>query len=355
MQTHGRVKKAKKTTARAGQLVSVELPRLIDESGKRYWLDGQGRVVKRRPKTAFKGKPELKWRKPNADGLWGPKAALLRERIVRALMNAASKANVVIEAGTGERDRDDDVIRRSPSRKTKLKKTKKTKKTKKIKQIPSQVVLYHAGQIVAAGRLSRGWHLAWGRAKLPTRAIPMQVGVTRRNTGTTDQLRALASAVSAGTSARVEVRWRQATPAARFVLQRVLDETPDKEVRALGPLKHEPGSILSTPIPARHVLATILPKAVALASLRHGPVYDENEALLLVCRQAFLGVTLGKRDLMTPGNDPVPRGDGADFVRQVERILGIPILPKKSHHMIKRVRKSAEIHSRRRKLPFGGA
>lgn len=328
------------------RFVNVLSPALIGEDGRAYFLDTNGNVVHRQPPSAFAGLPTVKWIRPHEQvttAPWGCKAALLREQVAAALRAVAAHAGVqVFDASQSGENPDPTEL--DAHRRTRRKEAAKGRSN----AISSQIIEYHASQIIASVRLYRDWHVSWGKTPLPSGRKPLMVSYQRNNHGTTQQFRALEKAVRSRNRTRPEVHWRQLTPAARFVLQRALDELPAPTVKALRPIRVSPGDIISSPIPSHELIKRVLPEAIALASRRRGVSHDAEEVLLEVCRAAFLAVTNSKRDLMTGAYHPAPKGPGADFIREVEKILGIGLLSRSSTHMIKRVRWTATIPRWRR-------
>jgi hypothetical protein len=315
------------------KFVTVLVPPVYDLGGRPFYYDKNGEPTRRRPATAFKGRPAINW-KSSATALLtkhsGQSAAAARAKLIKILVNVAKGAGVTIESAVEPgirlvRDGVAALFGGMPVRRNKM--------------VSDTVINYHAAQIIAAVTLLRTWHHAWMDSPLPvkaTDALDVRLGVNPR--GITQQLRSLLLAASHGRDARLEVQWHQTTPAARFVLKRSLDRVDDATLLALVAKIPASGDILSTPIPSRHFLKATLPHVIDVSSKRHGTVYDREEELLLTCRQAFLAVNGGHRDFMTVGCIPFPHGKGADFVRAVEQLFDIAILPRNSRKMIQRVR-----------------
>lgn len=312
------------TIPRNPRFVTVRSPSLIGEDGRAYYLDHQWKRIRKRPRPLFDGYPRLEWTDLNVsnfDPYWGPQFDVLRSQLYSVMRTTAKKSGLTITKGAVASGAE--------------------------KVITEAEIRYQTCQVVAGIRQFQFWHHAWGKAKLPVRAgAPMRVSLAASAVGITGQLRALQRVVQARTT-RYEVRWRQTTPGARFVLQRTLDLLPAAELRRFATMVQRDGTIISSQIPSPEFLAAVLPDAIALSRRRHGPRYDQQEALLHICRLAFLAITRSLRDRMTVGYIPHPTGEGADFIRAIETIFDIPILPNNSHHMIKRVRKADRIRQRR--------
>jgi hypothetical protein len=333
--------------------IYVGVPSLIEPVRKGsddcrvYYLDAQFRKVSSRPEPVFRGTPRVEWSdiEPiESRHLWTPLVDTVRDdlcSLLKATAEAAhrSYADRKHQSGGGHQTASPKSDKSSHYWSQRKKRVRREVKS-------DELHLFHACQILAAARLYHFWHLAWAAdINLPRRASgALQVKLEVHDPAATRQLRALLSAATTGTAERLEVRWRQMTPATLAILQRALDLHQAKAARTSYFASIAGGRIVSSTIPSRQYLQLVLPVAVRFASTCHGARLDREEALLGTCRRAFLAVTQGGDDLMTVGRLDVPNGPGADFIQAVEDILKIHFMSEDSRHMIRRLR---EISQRR--------
>ncbi len=323
------------------RFVTVHQPPVTDLQGKRYYYDKNWQPTRRRPPPVFAGKPAVVWDKSATHlpiGRFGQNLGI-RKRLINILGGVAKDAGLTVVP-----HRQSQVLLSNEGIPTIFGGIP----TPQPATVSRALIDYHAAQILAGVTLFREWHDAWIAGPLPAKnSDSLYVRFGKNPNGTTQQLRSLLLAATNGRGARLEIQWRETTPAARFVLKRSLDAVTGVALEKLAAFRTAAGDIISTPVPHREFLVAILPRAIELASRRHGAIFDREGELLLTCRSAFLAVRGGHRDLMSVGCIPHPHGKGAEFVRNVEELFNIDILADNSHHMIKRVRATSKLHKSR--------
>ena len=224
----------------------------------------------------------------------------------------------------------------------------------RVRHVSEADVRFCAAYLLAAARTFHSEHVAWSHSiRLPRRkSEPLRIRLSEQISSKTDSLRSLLAAAKKSTPLRLEVRWRQTSPAARVFVQKALDEIAPEALVAYVFDGYESGPVLSALMPSRDLLKLVLPRAIELAGNCHGRRFDREEAMLATCRHVFRIVTLSDDDQLTVGGLDVPSGQGADFVRDVEAILGIEILSENSRHRVHRMRATKELRRERHRLLF---
>lgn len=94
--------------------------------------------------------------------------------------------------------------------------------------------------------------------------------------------------------------------------------------------------------PEISLLLVPLAQSVATERERWNLTVMSRNRLLAVVRQTYMEITGSCTDQMLHGEHAGPFGPGADFVRQVEDIIGIEFLPKRSKDAVFRARAISE-------------
>jgi len=162
----------------------------------------------------------------------------------------------------------------------------------------------------------------------------------RQNLSTATQIGRLNRAVQAGSLFKIEQAWFALTPLAHEYLS-----VGYKVAQRRGDLAGYTGeleglaTIIRVRMPAPDLLKVILPYAVRAVTVQgRRPVHPRDEALAKVLR-IFVEVSGRSTSSARRGGYNEPAGHGADFVRQIEAIFGVLLMPKGSTHAIARAKK----------------
>jgi hypothetical protein len=162
----------------------------------------------------------------------------------------------------------------------------------------------------------------------------------RQTRSTAAQIKALAKAVRSGSQYKLEAAWFGLTQRAHEYLSvgyRVAQRRGDLD-GYMGPLDIA-ASLIPIPILARELLAIIVPYAVYAVTKRgRRPVHPRDEALAEVL-SVFVEVSGVASTATRRGGHDEPIGPGADFVRSIETIFGMELMPARSTHAVVRAKK----------------
>jgi hypothetical protein len=166
------------------------------------------------------------------------------------------------------------------------------------------------------------------------------VRLDRQTRSTAAQIKALDKAVRSGSQYRLEAAWFGLTPRAYDYLRvgyRVAQRRGDLD-RYTGPLEAD-AKIIPIPMLARELLAIIVPYALyAVRKKGRRPVHPRDEALAKILG-VFVEVSGVPSAAARRGGYDEPVGPGADFVRAIERIFGMALMPARSTHALVRAKK----------------
>lgn len=153
------------------------------------------------------------------------------------------------------------------------------------------------------------------------------------------QIKKLHRAVTAGSVLAIESAWFGLTPRAHDYLS-----VGFKIARRQGKLSQYSGEleVSATVIPVRMVapelLSVILPYAMmAASSPGRRRSYPRDEALASVL-SIFNDITGSETASARRGDQSGPYGRGADFVRRIEKIFGVELMPEGSTHAVARAK-----------------
>ncbi len=96
------------------------------------------------------------------------------------------------------------------------------------------------------------------------------------------------------------------------------------------------GHLLLRPMLNADLLALILPHAIAAAPKRGRPSVSHRDRAVAELLKIFVELTGRRYSGAKRGGFDEPKGDGADFVRELERIFRINLMPDGSTHAIER-------------------
>jgi len=162
----------------------------------------------------------------------------------------------------------------------------------------------------------------------------------RQSQSTADQIKSLHRAIQSGSRFKVEAAWFGLTPRTHFYLS-VGFEIARRRGDLAG-YKGElevPATIIPVLMLAPDLLMVILPYAIrAVSKGGRRPVHARDEALAGVLA-VFIEASGRASAAARHGAYDGPIGPGADFVRQIESIFGIGLMPEGSTHAIARAKK----------------
>lgn len=109
-----------------------------------------------------------------------------------------------------------------------------------------------------------------------------------------------------------------------------------RQLRGFAKVDEPSGHLLLRPMLNTNLLALILPYAIAAAPKRGRPSVSDRDRAVAELLKIFKELTGRRNSAAKHGGFDGPTGDGADFIRALERIFQIDLLPDGSTHAIDR-------------------
>lgn len=197
-------------------------------------------------------------------------------------------------------------------------------------RIHAEVRFYHKADLgIVASRVAAATNLKQRKAEIVLRR-------TKRPTAL-QQLRALQRAVCTGSVYKVEKAYSSLSPEAweNFVAGYKAAGRAGC-FRDFHKVEESVGQLLSRPIPNSDFLELVLPYAIAAAPKRGRPCVSDRDRAVGALLKIFKEVTGRRTSSAKRGGFDRPTGDGADFLRSLEEIFRIDLVPSGSTHAIDR-------------------
>lgn len=151
------------------------------------------------------------------------------------------------------------------------------------------------------------------------------------------QLRALQSVLHTSLDYKIEKAYFSLSPTAwTFLTAGFKKAYSSGQLRGFTKVDEPPGDLLSRPMLNADLLALILPNAIAAAAKRGRPSVSERDRTVAELLKIFKELTGRRTSSAKRGGFDGPTGDGANFIRVLERIFQIDLLPSGSTHAIDR-------------------
>lgn len=190
--------------------------------------------------------------------------------------------------------------------------------------------MYH----MMKNRLNITKKLAGGPGSGPRKIVISQ---QRANKGSARELTRLHDAVEDGSQYQFEVAFLGLSDSAHDFLGAGFKAAKAEKILAdyKGALEVK-SSLLSRPILAPALLKVILPFALRLASAGGRPRVGHRDAALAAVLEAFVELSGDEAINLKRFGIDEPIGEGADFVRQIEALFDVELMPHGSHHAVGR-------------------
>jgi plasmid stabilization system protein ParE len=151
------------------------------------------------------------------------------------------------------------------------------------------------------------------------------------------QLRGLQSAVRTGSNYKIEKAYSGLSPEAwEYFVAGYKAAGRAGRFRDFHKVDEYVGKIFSRPIPNSEFLELVLPYAIAATPRRGRPSVRDRDRAVAALLKIFKEVTGRRTSSAKRGGFDGPVGDGADFLRALEKIFRIDLLPTGSTHAIGR-------------------